>query len=106
MSSRTLSKGLNQSMAFAFSAQNSLGFWMDFSHSCLRFSPEDGCVLFGKNLSLNGKFVSDISFHSMNFVRGKVKFTQYKVFSRLSENKRSCKHFSANEAENEANFQR
>ena len=95
MSSRTFSGGLNQSMAFAFSAQNSWGFWIDFSHSCRRFSPEDGCPLFGQNFSLKGKFVSGISFHSMNRVRGTVKFNQYKVFSRLSENKKKLRTFLA-----------
>jgi hypothetical protein len=36
---------------------------------------------------LNGKFVSDIFFHSINIVWGTVKINQYKVFSRFSENK-------------------
>ena len=88
MSSRTLSNGLNQSRALAFSVQNSLGFWIDFSHSCRRSCPVDGVVLFGVYFSLKGKFVSDMCFHSMNLVRGKFKSGQYKVFSRFSENKK------------------
>jgi hypothetical protein len=42
---------------------------------------------------LKGKFVSDISFHSMNLIRGRFKINQYKVFSRLSENKRKLGQF-------------
>jgi hypothetical protein len=34
---------------------------------------------------LKGKFVSDISFHSVNFVRGRIKTREYKVFQPFIE---------------------
>src|ERR1035437_5633135 len=63
-SSNTLVGALNQSIAFAFSAQNSWGFLMDFSHSALRFSPEETFAILGLYLSLKGKLASDICYHS------------------------------------------
>jgi len=52
---------LYQSMALAFSAQNSVGFLRDFSHSCLRFCPLPTWALAGLYFSLKGKLDSDIS---------------------------------------------
>ena len=77
-SSNTCVGALNQSIALAFSAQNSRGFFMDFSHSAFRISPEETCVMLGEYFSLKGRLASDmllILWIHMVWMR-----SEYKVF--------------------------
>ena len=65
--SSTVSHGLNQSMALAFSAQYAWGSFRDCSHSCFRLSPEKICALLGVYFSPNGKLASDMFIIPVSF---------------------------------------
>ena len=77
-------------MAFAFSAQNSWGFLMDFSHSCWSFAPEEIFAVLGRYFSLNGKLFSDILVILLLVILlGTFEFREYKAMYGFGKKNRS-----------------